>query len=126
MKFLLDENISPALADLLKNIGYEARHVIEVGYNMTSDFKIAEFAATTGEIIVTHDTDFGTILALTGQNRPSVILIRWQSITTLLIFEFLEKYLLELEEDLQKGSLVVVEDNKIRIRLLPLKVKNVD
>ncbi len=76
MKFLLDENISPALAGLLKSIGYEARHVIEVGYNSTPDFKIAAFAVTTGEIIVTHDTDFGTILALTGQNRPSVILIR--------------------------------------------------
>ena len=49
MRFLLDENISPSLAGLLKNIGYEARHVIEVGYNSTPDFKIAAFAVSTGE-----------------------------------------------------------------------------
>lgn len=123
MKFLLDENISPSLAGLLKNIGYEARHVIEIGYNSTPDFKIAEFAAKTDEIVITHDTDFGTILALTGTDRPSVILIRWQSITTLRLFQFLENYLLEFEEDLSKGCLIVVEDNKVRIRLLPLKSK---
>ncbi len=123
MKFLLDENISPSLAGLLKSIGYDARHVVEVGYNSTPDFKIADFAVSTGEIIITHDTDFGTILALTGNDKPSVILVRWQSITTLRLFQFLENYLLEFEADLEKGCLIVVEDSKVRIRQLPLKLR---
>jgi predicted nuclease of predicted toxin-antitoxin system len=40
MKFLLDENMPPSLAGLLKNAGYDARHVVEFGYNNTEDFKI--------------------------------------------------------------------------------------
>lgn len=89
MKFLLDENLPPSLASHLTNIGYAARHVISIGYNNIPDFKIAEFAAQTGEIVLTHDTDFGTILALTGSSKPSVILFRWEVITTTNLFLFL-------------------------------------
>lgn len=123
MKFLLDENMPPSLAHKLKSIGYETRHVIEIGYNSTADFKIAELAASTGEIIITHDTDFGTILALSGANKPSVILFRWQIISLHTVFQFLEKYLIELENDLNQGCLIAVDDNKMRIRPLPLKSK---
>jgi predicted nuclease of predicted toxin-antitoxin system len=75
MKFLLDENLPPSLASQLNNIGYKARHVISIGYNNTPDFKITELAAQTGEIVLTHDTDFGTILALTGSSKPSVNIV---------------------------------------------------
>ena len=50
MRFLLDENLPPALAERLTSIGYEARHVIEIGYNNTPDFKITAFAASTGDV----------------------------------------------------------------------------
>jgi predicted nuclease of predicted toxin-antitoxin system len=86
MKFLLDENMPPSLSRLLQNAGYEARHVNEIGYNNTPDFKISEFAAISGEIIITHDTDFGTILALTGSERPSVVLFRWKTISAQSVF----------------------------------------
>ncbi len=124
MKFLLDENLPPSLASQLNNIGYEARHVMSIGYNNTPDFKITELAAQTGEIILTHDIDFGTILVLTGLSKPSVILFRWEIISTTSLFLFLEKYLPELEDELKKGSLVVVDDKKMRIRLLPLDSKS--
>ena len=122
MTFLLDENLPPSLCLKLKNIGFEARHVNDIGFNGTPDFKIAELAAQTGEIILTHDTDFGTILALTGVNKPSVILFRWEIITSQNLFEFLEKHLAELKDDLEVGCLVVVEQNRMRIRSLPLKI----
>ena len=121
MKFLLDENMPPSLALKLQSIGYKARHVIEIGYNSTADFKIANLAASTGEIIITHDTDFGTILALSGNDKPSVILFRWQIITLSSVFQFCEKHLPALESDLKQGCLIVVDDNKMRVRQLPLK-----
>ena len=110
MKFLLDENISPSLAVLLQDLGYEARHVNEIGYNNTPDFKISKFAATSGEIIITHDTDFGTILALTGSERPSVVLFRWKIISAQLVFQFLVSYLPQLAENLTNGALIVVDE----------------
>jgi predicted nuclease of predicted toxin-antitoxin system len=122
MKFLLDENMPPSLANKLKSIGYETRHVIEIGYQSTPDFKIADLAVSTGEIIITHDTDFGTILALSGANKPSVILFRWQIINLASVFQFLENRLTEFELDLNQGCLIVVDNNKIRVRILPLKI----
>lgn len=68
MKFLLDENLPPSLVDLLNSAGHEARHVVEIGYNNTPDFKIAEFASASGEVIVTHDTDVRAILTLSAKN----------------------------------------------------------
>lgn len=120
MKFLLDENIPPSLVGLLQGAGIEARHVIEIGYNNTQDFKITEFASSSGEVIITHDLDFGTILALTGKNRPSVVLFRWQTITAFSVFQFLFKHLPQLEENLLQGALIVVDEHKVRVRVLPL------
>ena len=121
MKFLLDENMPPSLAGLLRSAKHEARHVVEIGYNNTPDFKIADFAAESGEVIVTHDTDFGTILALSGKNRPSVVLFRWQAITARSVFSFFEQYLVQFSESLENGALVVVDEQKVRIRILPLQ-----
>ena len=70
--------------------------------------------------MITHDTDFGTILALTGSARPSVILFRWQAISAQRLFSFLTEYLPQLSESLVAGALVVVDEQKIRVRTLPL------
>jgi predicted nuclease of predicted toxin-antitoxin system len=121
MRFLLDENIPPSLALLLKIAGHEARHVVEIGYTNTPDFKISAFAAQSGEIILTHDTDFGTILALSGDSKPSVILFRLQATNNLTYINLLEKHLSEFEENLLEGALVVIDEEKIRVRMLPIK-----
>ena len=121
MKFLLDENIPPSLAIKLKEVGYEARHVVDIGLNASPDFKITDFAASADEVIITHDTDFGTILALTGSTRPSVILFRWQKVATENLFKFLKEHLPSHEESLKEGALIAVDEDKIRIRSLPLK-----
>ncbi len=120
MKFLLDENMPPSLAILLKNEGYEARHVVEIGYTNTSDFKIIEFAAESGEVILTHDTDFGTILALSGANKPSVILFRLQATNNATYLFLLQKNINSFLENLILGALVVIDEDKIRIRNLPI------
>ena len=121
MRFLLDENIPPSLAVLLKKIGHEARHVVEIGYTSTPDFKISAFAAQSGEIILTHDTDFGTILALSGDNKPSVILFRLQATNNLTYINLLEKHLSAFEDNLLEGALVVIDEEKIRVRILPIR-----
>ncbi len=123
MKFLLDENVPPSLALMLKNLGYAARHVFEIGYNNTPDFKIAAFAATSDEVIITHDTDFGTILALSGKNRPSVILFRWKKSSAKNLFLFLETHLKDLATVLNAGAFVVVDEHKMRVRKLPILAK---
>jgi predicted nuclease of predicted toxin-antitoxin system len=121
MRFLLDENISPGLCLSIKSLGYEARHVKDVGLRATKDEVIFEYARQSGDIIITHDLDYSRIHALSGAAKPSVILIRIEPITNELILDFLKANLENIKADLLKGAFVVVETNYMRLRDLPIK-----
>jgi predicted nuclease of predicted toxin-antitoxin system len=78
-------------------------------------------AATEGRVIVSGDTDFGALLALLNRRSPSVILFR--SRTTLTAEDQLAiilDHLDDLATDLEAGAVVVVSDDRLRVRLLPL------
>ncbi len=123
MKFLLDENRSPRLALRLTHAGYDAIHVSSAGLSRSPDPNILDFALRTQRILISGDTDFGSLLARTGQVLPSVILIRGQHLRD--SDSQAEVLLSNLEEwryDLEVGSLIVITHQRIRIRRLPLSL----
>src|SRR5262245_565688 len=76
MKFLIDNALSPALADLLQQVGHDAMHVRSIGLQHADDDVIFDRAAVEGRILVTADADFGTLLAARSSRQPSVIQFR--------------------------------------------------
>ncbi|OGL47465.1 MAG: hypothetical protein A2161_17195, partial [Candidatus Schekmanbacteria bacterium RBG_13_48_7] len=76
MKFLLNMNIQPSLANLLDNEGFPSRHVRDIGLAKADDQSIVEEAKRQDEIIITHDLDYGHLLAFSGESKPSVIIYR--------------------------------------------------
>lgn len=122
MKFLLDQNLSPALVEMLATLGHQARHVLRIGMHKAPDFDILLEADANDEIILTHDLDFGDILAMSGKNTPSVIIFRISPIDTLRFFGLLRSNLPNLENALEEGSLVIISSKNIRIRRLPIKL----
>lgn len=77
MRFLVDNALSFRMAELLSDAEHDAIHVRDCGLATESDDKIFDFAREENRIIISADTDFGTILAHLKTSQPSFILFRW-------------------------------------------------
>ena len=71
MRFLLDNNLSPKLAEPLRTAGHDVIHVRDIGLQRATDEAVIDAARTEGRVLVSADTDFGTLLARTTVRRRS-------------------------------------------------------
>ncbi len=120
MKFLIDMNLSPHWVGVLKEAGFDAIHWSNVGDPRAPDHEIMGWAKAKGYIVFTHDLDFGTILAASKSEYPSVIQIRTQDINPHHIGNLVVSVIKQLQENLKKGAIISVDEKRARARILPL------
>ena len=72
-------------------------------------------------MVLTHDLDFGAILSATGMQSPSVVQVRTRDVFPETIFPLLSRTLWLYREELMRGALVIVDGQRERVRLLPLR-----
>ena len=64
MRFLIDNALSPAVAQGLRRHGLDVVHVRDLGLQAAADDEVFLCAAQQGRTLVSADTDFGTLLTL--------------------------------------------------------------
>ena len=122
MNYVVDANLSPRLVALLRDAGHDAVHVRDIGLRTASDDEIIDYAISTDRIVISHDTDFGTLLAYRELSKPSFILIRSSDPVDVddqarLIVANLDA----MSDDLEAGAIAVFARGRLRIRRLPLR-----
>lgn len=120
MKFVVDMNLSPRWAATLTNAGWHAKHWSEIGRADATDAEILEYAAANDYVVLTHDLDFGTILAITHGSKPSVVQIRAVDISPESISVQVITALTRAAPEIEGGVLITIEPDRTRIRILPL------
>jgi predicted nuclease of predicted toxin-antitoxin system len=120
VRFLLNMNLSRELGRLLETRGHQWRHVRDFGLGRAEDFQILNAAKAGQEVILTHDLDYGQLLAFSGDVRPSVVIFRCRNILPTTLFGLMMKNWDEWGSALEEGALIIVEDAAARIRRLPI------
>ncbi|MEZ5271873.1 MAG: DUF5615 family PIN-like protein [Ilumatobacteraceae bacterium] len=107
---------------LLVDAGHDAVHVRDLNLLRSPDGDVLEAARQARRVIVSADTDFGDLLAASNATGPSILLLRRQpgrrahEIAALILAN-----LGVVSMDLETGAVVVLDDERIRIRSLPLQ-----
>jgi len=120
MKLLVDMNLSPRWVSMLSDAGIAAVHWSTVGARNAPDAEIMAYAAAHDYVVLTHDLDFGAILAATQGEKPSVVQIRAEDVSPHVIGSPVVSALRQMAEELKAGALVTVDPNRTRLRVLPL------
>jgi len=119
MRFLLDMGLAQSTASYLRSRGRDAVHLRDRGLQRLDDQEIVELARTEARIVLTHDLDFGRIVALAGAKAPSVITFRLSDMRPGRVNLVLGRVLERSASALEVGALISVTDRGVRVRLLP-------
>ena len=120
MNFVADAGISPRTVEFLREQGHDVVHVRDIGMQRAKDSEILELARSQDRIVLTFDLDFGDLLALGLNDKPSTIIFRLDDETADSVNTNLLTVLAQTESELQEGALILVQEFRYRVRRLPI------
>ena len=120
LKFLVDMNLSPEWVPVLWRHGWRAIHWSTIGDPRASDKDIMDWARNHQHVVFTHHLDFGTMLALSHEAGPSVLQVRTEDSLPDYLEEPVIAALNQHEAELSTGALVVIDESRSRVRVLPI------
>ena len=118
-------NIATQWVSELRTAGWDTVHWRKTGDIRAADADILAWARLHSRVVLTHDLDFGAILASTKVNAPSVVQFRMQGMLPAEMGAHVIRCLADYEPQLAAGALIVFDERRSRVRMLPL-TRNAD
>ncbi|MEM8560559.1 MAG: DUF5615 family PIN-like protein [Bacteroidota bacterium] len=112
--------MSPATVAFIRSAGHDALHLREQGLQRLPDVAIMDKARAESRIVLTHDLDFGDLLAASGDALPSVVIFRLGDMRPANVNRHLAALLADHPDALNAGAVVSVSERRARIRRLPI------
>jgi predicted nuclease of predicted toxin-antitoxin system len=120
MKFLADVNVSRRVVEQLNAWGFDVTRVTSVLDARSSDRAILAETARRNAILISHDQDFGALLAVSGASSPSFVNLRLSEVDVSRLAASIARALRATHEDLTLGAIVTVDDGGVRVHRLPI------
>lgn len=121
MNFLADMGISPVTVATLRAHGHTAKHLGEERLHRLPDADILAKARAEQAIVLTHDLDFGELMAASNAPLPSVIIFRLPDMRPDSVNRHLLAIIAQYMSELEQGAIVSVGDKRVRLRRLPIR-----
>ena len=119
MKFLADMGISPRTVAFLRSQGHDATHLLDANLERLADADIMDKARLERSVLLTHDLDFGELLAASSAELPSVI-FHLQNMRPEQVNRYVSAAVKEYENALTVGAILSVSKGRVRLRYLPI------
>jgi len=116
MKFKVDENLPIEVADLLRQVGYDAVNVFEQHLDGSPDSDIASVCQEEGRALITLDIDFADIRAYPPAQFPGLIVLRLHREDRPHVLEVIERLIPLFSSEPLEHLLWIVEETRLRIR----------
>lgn len=120
-EILIGHGSCPRTAQYLRERGHNAVHLREQGLQHLPDIQIVAKAVAEQRIILTHDLDFGRIVALSRERAPSVVTFRLDDMRAGAVNRHLDELVTRFATELEGGVLISVTDQGVRVRRLPAR-----
>jgi predicted nuclease of predicted toxin-antitoxin system len=122
-RLLADENIHPAVLRALADRGKDVCSVTDHGFGL-EDHEILAIAHTDRRVVLTHDSDFGTLAIRAGRPYTGIIYLRPGHIFASFVLEIIDA-IDRADLDVQPPFILVAERKVVRIKIR-LRIANAD
>ncbi len=121
MKLLIDQALSPLVADAMRALGHDVIHTRDRGMERATDSALMQLALSEQRVLVSADADFGEHLWLGRMHGPSVIRFRGSGAQAVRAqIRLLGQVLAQHQDSILRGALLIVDAGMVRVRDLPL------
>jgi predicted nuclease of predicted toxin-antitoxin system len=116
MNFFADECVYKVTVDLLHALGHDVVTAQEVGLSGKPDEEILAYAVMHERVLITIDMDFSNIRHYAPESHKGIIVAKIRPRTMNQVHKVLEHLLTNVGLERLSKSLVIVDQNKYRIR----------